>query len=186
MDDDNIVELFLCRNEDAIKESASKYGGRLRSISYGIVEDFQTSQECENSAYMEAWNLIPPNEPRAYLFAFLARIIRHISLNVCRERNTLKRSAYICELSNEMQECIPASDDCEHVLDDIILKEILNDYLAHLSSNKRNIFLRRYWYMDSIASISKRFSISESKVKTTLFRCREGLRKHLEKEGYSI
>ena len=186
MDDNRIVELYLLRDETAIKQTTEKYGSRLRSLAYGIVNDQQTAEECENDTYMEAWNTIPPHEPRSYLYAFLARITRHISLNCCRDRNRLKRSAFICELSAEMEQCIPASDDVECRIDDIALSETLNKFLSTLDEEKRNIFVRRYWYLDSIDDISKRFTLSESKVKAALYRCRNQLRKHLEKEGYTL
>lgn len=186
LDDHRIVGLYLLRDETAIKQTAEKFGGRLRSLAYGIVRDFQTAEECENDTYLEAWNSIPPHEPESYLYAFLARITRHISLNCCRDRSRLKRSALICELSTEMEECIPAPDDVECRMDDMALSEAINEFLSTLDEEKRSIFIRRYWYMDSIADISKRFALSESNVKTTLYRCRNRLREHLEKEGYTL
>ena len=186
MDDNEIVELYLRRDETAIMQTAEKFGSRLRSLAYGIVSDLHTAEECENDTYMEAWNAIPPHEPRSYLYAFLARITRHISLNCCRDRSRLKRSAFICELSAEMEQCIPAPNDVECLLDDIALSEAINRFLSTLGEEKRNIFVRRYWYLDSIADISKRFGLSESKVKTTLFRCRDQFRKYLENQGYTL
>ena len=186
MDDNRIVELFLMRDEKAIEETAQKYGKRLRSLSRGIVGDALTAEECENDTYLEAWNSIPPHEPRDYLYAFLARIIRHISLNCCRDRSRLKRNALICELSVEMEQCLPAPDDCACRLDDIVLADVLNRFLSTLDEQKRNIFVRRYWYLDSITAISKRFALSESKIKTALFRCRRQLKEYLEKEGYTV
>ena len=186
MDDHRIVELYLLRDETAIRQTSEKYGSRLRSLAYGIVDDRQTAEECENDTYMEAWNTIPPHEPGGYLYAFLARITRHISLNRCRDRSRLKRSALICELSAELEQCIPAPDDTECRINDMALSEAVNGFLGALSEEKRNIFVRRYWYLDSIADISKRFALSESKVKTTLFRCRNRLREHLIKEGYTV
>ena len=186
LDDNRIVELYFHRDETAIKQTAEKYGSRLRALAYGIVQDHQTAEECENDTYMETWNTIPPHAPGSYLYAYLARITRHIALNFCRARSRLKRSALICELSTELEQCIPAPDDAACHMDDLVLREIINRFLAGLDEEKRNIFLRRYWYLDSIAAISKRFALSESKVKTTLFRCRKGLRKHLEQEGYIL
>lgn len=186
MEDSQIVDLFLLRDETAIKETAEKYGSRLRALANGIVEDLQTAEECESDTYMEAWNAIPPHEPRSYLYPFLARITRHISLNFCRSRSRLKRSAYICQLSAEMEQCIPAPDDARCRMDDMALSAAINGFLGKLDEEKRNIFIRRYWYLDSIADISKRFALSESKVKTTLFRCRNQLRIALEKEGYTL
>ena len=103
MEDYEIVELYLSRNEAAIQQTSEKFGNRLRLLAYNIVKDWQTAEECENDAYMQTWNLIPPHSPKSYLYVFLARIIRHISLNCCRERARLKRSAFVCELSEEME-----------------------------------------------------------------------------------
>ena len=137
MDDNRIVELYLLRDETAIKQTTEKYGSRLRSLACGIVNDQQTAEECENDTYMEAWNTIPPHEPRSYLYAFLARITRHISLNCCRDRNRLKRSAFICELSAELEQCIPAPDDVECRIDDIALSDVINRFLS-----KKNIWVK--------------------------------------------
>lgn len=183
MDDSNIVELYLLRDETAIKHTSEKYGSRLFALAQNIVDDAQTAEECENDTYMEAWNSIPPHEPKSYLYAFLARITRHISLNRCRYRNRLKRSALICELTAEMEQCIPAPSDVECRMDDIAFAQMLNVFLKSLGEEKRNVFLRRYWFLDSVSSISKRFAMSESKVKTILFRCRNELREYLEKEN---
>ena len=186
MDDNRIVELYLARDEAAIKQTIVKYGSRLHSLAYGIVKDQQTAEECESDTYMKAWNTIPPHEPRSYLYAFLARITRYISLNCCRDRGRLKRSTFICELSTELEQCIAAPDDMECRIEDMALSTAINGFLGKLDEEKRNIFVRRYWYMDSVVDISKRFALSESKVKTVLFRCRKRLRKHLEKEGYTL
>ena len=186
MDDAKIVDLYLQRNEVALKETADRYGTRLRSLAYGIVEDLQTAEECENDTYLEAWDSIPPHEPRNYFYSFLARITRHISLNCCRDRSRLKRSAYVCELSSEMESCIPAPDDMTCRMEKAELARALNGFLATLEADKRNVFLRRYWFLDTIPSISKRYGYSESKVKSMLFRSRNQLRTYLLKEGYDL
>ena len=186
MDDPTIVDLYLRRDENAIKETAYKYGRRLRSLANGIVDDPETAEECENDTYLEAWNIIPPNEPKTYLYAFLARIIRNISLNFCRKKNALKRNAFVCELSAEMEECIPSPDDMGCRIDDMVFAEMINRFLSELDAEKRKIFVRRYWYMDSVTEISEKLLLSESKVKTSLFRTRKKLREFLEKEGYAL
>ena len=186
MEDFEIVERFLARDEGAIRETAGKYGGRLRAVARGIVREEETAEECENDTYLEAWNRIPPHEPRGYLFPFLARITRNLALNRCRDRARLKRSAYLCELSAEMEQCLPAPDDAACRLEESELREAINGFLAGLPEEQRNLFLRRYWYLDSIADIARRFALSESKVKTTLLRCRKRLREHLEEGGYIL
>lgn len=186
LDDNRIVDLYLSRDETAIAHTSEKYGSRLRNVAYGIVEDLHTAEECENDTYMEAWNSIPPHKPKSYLFVFLARITRHIALDFCKECSRLKRSAFISELSAEMEQCIPAPDDTERRIDAMVLCEAINSFLATLSDEKRNIFMRRYWYMDSIAAISQRYGLSQSKVKSILFRSRNQLREYLGKEGYDL
>lgn len=186
MDDTFIVDLYLSRDESAIRQTSDKFGPRLRALAYDIVQDCQTAEECENDTYWAAWKTIPPHEPRTYLYNFLARITRHLSLDVCRRRDRLKRKAYLCELSAEIEQCIPAPDDVECRVDDITLGRVINAFLAELSPEKRNIFVRRYWYLDPVSAIARRYSLSESKVKTTLFRCRKLLRERLEKEGFQL
>lgn len=186
MEDEKIVALYLDRDESAIAQTTEKYGGRLRSLALGIVADRQTAEECENDTYLEAWRSIPPHEPRSYLYAFLARITRHISLDRCRRRSALKRDGLLVELSTELEQCLPSPDDMDCRMDRMVLAEAISRFLGTLSGEKRNVFLRRYWYLDSIADISRRFALSQSKVKSMLFRTRKELREHLEKEGFTL
>lgn len=186
MDDEKIVQLFLNRDENAIKYSAEKYGNRLRALCCGITADMQTAEECENDTYLKAWNLIPPNEPQTYLYAFLARIARHISIDRCRERASLKRDAIITELNTEIEMCLPAADDIEAAVSERELAKAISSFLNTVSQEKRVIFVRRYFYLDSISEISKRFAVTESKVKSSLYRTRNELREYLIKEGYTL
>lgn len=186
MEDTQIVELYLRRNESAIAHTAAQYGQRLRSVSFGIVQNHETAEECENDTYLQAWNTIPPNAPRSYLFAYLVRIIRHISIDRCRYQQRLCRNAYIQELSTELQCCIPSPEDTESRLEAIALGQTISAFLRQQPEAARNVFLRRYWFTDSIADISHRFGMSQSKVKSMLFRTRNALRQHLEQEGYTL
>lgn len=186
MEDDKLVDLFLNRDENAIRLSAEKYGSRLRALALRITSDYQTSEECENDTYLQAWNLIPPNEPRTYLYAFLARIVRHISIDRCRERASLKRNVYIEELTEEMEQCIPAVDDVEDCVEAKLLGEEISRFLYKLPDEKQVMFIRRYYYLDTVSEIASRLSITDSKVKTTLFRIRKELRDYLIRKGYSL
>lgn len=186
MKDEEIVKLYLQRDNSAIGESKTKYGERLRGISYGITSDRGSAEEVENDTYFKAWESIPPHEPYTYLFAFLARIARNLSLSLCRERGRLKRVSNVCELSKEMEECIPSRLSVEDEIDEDMLVDAINRFLNEQPENKRNIFMRRYWYLDSVEVISKHFGIGKSNVKTTLFRLRGELKNFLESEGYNI
>ena len=186
MDDSRIVDLYLSRDETALLLTKQQYGKKLRMISDNILNDLSSAEECENDTYLEAWKLIPPNEPRTYLFAFLGRIIRHLSIDRCRKSNAQKRSAVFCELTQEMQECIPESVSIDDEIDAAALSNTIDLFLSKESLEQRNVFVRRYWYFDSISEISGRYGFSQSKVKTMLHRSREKLRIILEKEGYTI
>lgn len=186
MEDFKIVELFLSRDEAAISQTAGKYGSRLRRLADRIVCDRSTAEECENDTYMEAWRLIPPNEPRLYFFAFLGRITRHLALDELRKSASRKRNALVCELTAEMEECISGKEDVEGVVDARALGRLVDAFLEGCPEEQRNVFMRRYWFFDSISEICRRYGYSQSKVKTMLFRMREGLRDYLEKEGYRL
>ena len=186
MDDSKIVRMYLERDEQALHLTSEKYGSRLRALAMGIVNDMSTAEECENDTYFQAWNSIPPHKPENFLYAFLARITRNIAIDCCRSRNRLKRRAFVCQLSDEMEQCIPAPDDTPCRLEAAELAGAINSFLGTLSQRKRDVFLRRYWFMDSIEAVAGRFGMSQSGVKTMLLRIRVGLREYLEKEGYTL
>lgn len=186
MEDHDIVELFLARNEDAISKTAEKYGPRIRQIAYGVLGNHESAEECENDTYQKAWESIPPNDPRAHLFSYLGRIVRNIALNRLKAEESQKRNAIQCELTREMKESIPASVNTEaDVLRGELIK-IIESYLDKCSELQRKVFVRRYWYWDSISAISRRYGISQASVKTMLFRMRKDLKKHLVQGGYGI
>ena len=184
--DEQIVRLYLDRDEAAIQNTSAKYGSRLYSLANNILMDHASAEECENDTYYRAWNSIPPHEPKSYLFAFLARITRNLALDRCRSSSRQKRSAELINLSTELEQCIASPNDTECSVDRIVLADTISIFLTQLSRERRNVFLRRYWYMDSIKQIAKRYSISESKVKSALFRTRKELKGFLEKERFIL
>ena len=187
MEDDAIVALYWQRNEEALRLSEEKYGSRLRGLALRILADAHAAEECENDTYLAAWNSIPPHEPRSYLFAFLARITRHLSLDRCRSRNREKRGGgAVAALTEELLQCLPGGETPEEALDLQTLGERISAFLQAQPAEKRNLFLRRYWYCDSILDIARRYGLSESKVKSSLSRSRKALREQLRKEGYDV
>ncbi len=186
MEDREIVELYLKRDESAINRTVEKYGRALRSAALRILGDENAAEECENDTYLAAWNSIPPHEPRDYLFAFLGRIARHLAIDECRKNAAEKRTALFTALTAELEECIPGGDGPESALQARELTDTINAFLASCGEERRNIFLRRYWFFDTVDEICARYGLSRSKVKTTLFRMRNALREHLKKEGYTI
>ncbi|MBQ6035951.1 MAG: RNA polymerase sigma factor [Lachnospiraceae bacterium] len=186
MDDSKIIDLYLARDESAISLTAEKYGTRLRAIANRILHDPGRSEECENDTYLAAWNSIPPNEPRTYLFSYLGRIIRHLAIDAYRKDAARKRAVLFVELTDEMSECLTDGVQAEDRLNEEELRQTINAFLSTLPELRRNVFIRRYWFFDPVSEIGTRYGLSESNVKVMLHRTREKLRKHLKKEGYMI
>lgn len=181
MDDTRIIDLYLQRMENAVRETSKKYGARLLALAWNITADRPDAEECVNDTYLAAWNTIPPHEPRDYLFAFLARITRCKALDLCRRHMAEKRAATVVELTEELAACIPASP-----IGDGEISAALNAFLTTLDRETRAVFLRRYFYCDSVKAIARRFAFGESKVKSMLMRTREKLRVYLTERGVAL
>ena len=179
MTDSQIIELYWSRNEDAIQQTDLRYGRKLHSLADKIVRNFEDAQECVSDTYLKTWDTIPPKCPE-YFFA-----CRNCALGVLDWKSAAKRKGEIVSLTAEMETCIPDPQH-ERNLEGEELGECLNRFLETLSRDNRVIFLRRYWYMDSIAEIAARYGMTESKVKTQLHRTRTKLHSFLEKEGITV
>lgn len=183
MDDNEIVDLYLIRDERAISESSNKYGRQLSNLSKKIVLDMGTAEECINDTWLNTWNSIPPHEPRDWLFAYLAKITRALSIDAVRKMTAGKRNANVVPITSELSEILKYSETVEQQIDEMLLKESLNKFLSGIEREKRDMFVRRYWYIDSIADIAKRHDCSESRVKVILHRLRRKLDEWLRRDG---
>ena len=184
MEDEKILDLFWNREEAAIRETDAAYGRRLYGLANNILRSFQDAEECVNDTYLRTWDAIPPRRP-GHFFGFLAAICRNLSLNRLDWREAAKRKAEVVALTEEMQQCIPDPGG-DRQLEGKELGRVLNAFLASLPRESRMIFVRRYWYVDTVTQIAERYGISESKVKMRLSRTREKLRAYLEKEGVAV
>lgn len=177
MDDREILILLNERNEEAVSAMTERYGGLCRSLIGNILRDERDIEECLNSVFMRLWSSIPPAQPEN-LTAYTAKTARNEAL--MRLRTNKRGSAEIPTPAEELTGCLPPPDG------EVIAKELterINCFLKELPSEKRKIFVRRYWFFDPIRDISRRLGISESKVKSTLFRLRNELKEYLGKEG---
>lgn len=183
MEDEQIVTLYWQRNERAIDETRIKYGHYCHSIAYNILANTQDAQECENDTYLAAWNAMPPHRP-GILSTFLGKLTRRISLDRRKYRNAQKRGGDTVTLSlEELTGCIPCGQSFSEVLQERELAQLISQFLRKLSQQDRQIFIRRYWYCDSITQIASQFSSSESRIKMVLLRTRNKLMEYLKKEG---
>lgn len=183
MDDNNIIKLFWERSEEAIVETSKKYSNYCFTISYNILYNNEDAKECVNDTYLRAWNTIPPNRPNR-LATFLGKITRNLSLNRYKYIKAGKRGFGQVELVlSELEACIPAPMDTEQIFDELVLTEAINKFLDNQKKIKRIVFIQRYWYLMPIKEIAEQNNMSESKVKSMLFRTRNELKVYLEKEG---
>ncbi len=186
MEDNNIIELFFQRSENAIAETSKKYGRYCRKIAYSILQNSRDTEECVNDTYLKAWNSIPPQKPNN-LAVFLSRITRNLALDKYRSANRIKRGKGQTEqVLDELSGCLPLENKTEAVIEDIVITETVNNFLSSLSAENRTVFVRRYWYMDSIQKIAHDHGYSISKVKMSLMRSRNELKILLEKEGIIV
>ena len=184
MNDSQIIALYWERNEDAIRETDQVYGISIFAISDRLLHSKLDAQESVNDTYLKAWDTVPPQRP-VYFFAYLAKICRNFSLARIQWNTAAKRNAEVIALTREMEECIP-DRSIERRLEGEELGQLLNVFLDSISSENRRIFLRRYWFSDSVQEISDRYHISQSKVKTQLHRTRKKLKEFLEQEGITV
>lgn len=190
MEDKDILALFLSRDENAVRQTELKYSGYLLTIALNILGNREDSGECVNDTYFRAWNTIPPNIP-ARLRYYLGKITRELSIDRLRKKLSAKRGGNKnrteYELSlDELEECVPQKGTPEEAAEVSLLAETINLWLRSCGAEMRDVFMLRYYFCDSVKSIAASSGMSESKVKSMLFRAREGLRKHLEKEGFSV
>ena len=184
MNDLEIIELYFERDEKAIKETDAKYGRLCHSIAKNILNNEQDSEECVNDTYIGVWNAIPPTRPNNFM-AFVCRITRNLSLKRIGAMSRQKRSAGVVVSLDELAEVLPDENIANDVNEGDIAKAI-SDFLRNENEDVRNVFMRKYYFFDSICDIAQRFGFSESKVKSMLFHTRNKLKEYLIKEGVEI
>ena len=184
MDDSRIIDLFWKRDETAIAETEAVYGRYCRKIAFNILGVEEDVQECLNDTWLGAWNSIPPARP-ACLSAFLGKITRNLAISRYRAGHALKRTGdRLSESLDELGDFAAASaNNVEEAVDRSALEAAINRYLDSVSDKQRRLFVRRYFYMDSVAEIAQMYGLGQSDVKVTLLRMRRALQKVLEDEG---
>lgn len=183
MDDLKIIELYFKRSEEAIKETEVKYGRLCHSIAYNILSNDEDSKECVNDTYISLWNAIPPTKPQNFM-AFICKIARNLSLKRLEFISREKRSRDMTLSFEELEAILPAQYTAD--VSDENIGKLISEFLKKQKSDTRNIFIRRYYFFDSIKDIAKRYSFSESKVKNMLFQTRNKLKDYLIKEGVYV
>ncbi len=183
MEDAQIIERFFRREESALHETNRKYHGYCRKIAMQILQSPEDADEAVNDTWLAAWNSIPPHRPER-LQTFLGRLTRNIALNKLRSGQAKKRGAGNSEaVLDEVADWLRAEHDTESEADARMLADAINRFLDRLPETDRQVFVRRYWYFQSVAEIAVVCRCSESKVKSMLYRTRKKLHKALEQEA---
>ena len=186
MEDREIVNLYWERNSNAIKETASKYGGYCKTIAKNILSNNEDAEECVNDTYLQTWNSIPTNRPNV-LSTYLGKITRNLSFDKYRHKKADKRGGGEIELIlDELAECVSGTESVEQEVEKKELVLTINSFLNTLSQEKCDIFLCRYWYAIPVSEIARRFGMSESNVSVTLNRIRGKMKIYLKERGYDL
>lgn len=186
MDDTALILLLQQRDEDAVGAVREKYGAYCRSIAMSILGDERDAEECLNDALLRLWDSVPPEQPLS-LRAYIGRLTRNVSLNVLRDSQRQKRGGGEPILAlGELSDCVPDHGTPERSVENAEISACIDRWLVSLPQDRRVAFVRRYWYLDSIAELSKRMGWSKSKTVSLLSRLRSSLREKLNSEGIEI
>ena len=186
MEDEAIVSLYWQRNESAIRETERKYDRYLTKIAMNILADREDSRESVNDSYLAAWNSMPPHRP-GVLSTYLGKITRRISIDRFRYRTREKRRQSEYEISlSKLGACVSGGNTTEEAVNGKLLADAIGIWLRLQPEENRNLFLCRYYFLDSLQEVAKHCGITESKCKTVLFRMRKSLKEYLEKEGFVV
>jgi RNA polymerase sigma factor (sigma-70 family) len=184
MEDAKIIQLYWDRDEQAIPATSAKYGAYCTAIARNILENEQDTEECVNDTWLRAWNAMPPKRPNR-LAAFLGKITRNLSLDRYRYQTAEKRRGAAAAL-DELGDVVSDTDDPAQTIDQLELVRAINAFLATLPTEKRNLFVCRYWYFDDLSAIAARFGMTENQVSVTLGRLRRRLHKYLSERGFAL
>lgn len=184
MEDTEIINLYFTRNPDAITHSKEKYESYCFSVANNILENIQDSEECVNDTWLHTWNEIPPCKPK-YFRLFLAKITRNLAFNKWNHRYAKKRGGGEIHLVlEELSQCISKESD---VLDQVIAKELgksIEAFVRNLPTKEGDIFIRRYFFSESISQIASSYGLTKNNTMVTLSRTRKKLKLYLIQEGY--
>ncbi|MBQ0038008.1 MAG: sigma-70 family RNA polymerase sigma factor [Clostridiales bacterium] len=182
MDDKAIIDLYWTRDEAAIRASDEKYGTLCLGIARNIVHNPEDAEECLNDTWVRSWNAMPPQRPNC-LRAFFVKITRNLSLSRFQQTHAQKRGGgEVPAVLEELSECVSGGDSAEDAVLAQELSGVINRFLYALPRRSCDIFLRRYFYMDSTDNIAKRYGMTVGAVGMDLSRSRKKLRAYLEEE----
>lgn len=182
MEDRSIIALLFARKEQAIDALSQRFGKRLRQLAANILPDRRDAEEVVSDTYLTLWHTIPPQNPDP-LEPYVYRVGKNLALKRLRENTAEKRRCNYDLSLEELEGCIPGP--ClEESVSARELGRAIDRYLSTLSPENRRIFLRRYWYGDSVSQIAQHYALTQNAISLRLSRMREGLHAFLQKEEF--
>lgn len=184
MEDRKLIALFFERSEQAITALTPRFGNRLYATAYNILNSREDAEEAVSDTYLALWNAIPPEKPDP-LEGYVYRTGRNIALKKLRFLRAQKRSSQY-DISLDELSSVLSSGNLEDAIDARELGLVIDRFLTTLPKQSRILFLRRYWFGDSVKQLSKDFSLTENTVSVRLSRIRTQLKTYLIKEGFFL
>ena len=182
MEDSKIIKLFFDRSEEAITELSEKYGKVCKSVAENILNNHRDSEECVSDAFLAVWNTIPPQKPE-HLLSYVCRIVRNLAIKKYHANTAQKRNSIYDVALDEIKECFPSSVSVEDEIESVEFSKEIDRFLESMDKQSRILFVRRYYYSDSIEELSELFRTSKHNISVRLSRIRKNLKKYLIKEG---
>lgn len=185
MDDKQIIELYFERNEQAIKETETKYGAFCHRIAMNILGIHEDAEECVNDTYYSVWKQIPPTVPEVFK-VYLGRITRNLSISRFRAMRAKKRYSSMEIMLSELNDCVPSSSNVEQTIEVMQLSDYISEWLDSLPEEDCALFVRRYWFGDEVQELAKKCGITAAQMAQRMLRLRKSLKAALEQKGVAL
>ena len=185
MDEQTLIGLYWERSQEAIAQTDRMYGPLCRKIAGKFLHHAEDVEECVNDTYFALWNAIPPARP-AHFPSFLAKVARNQALKRLEQLTAAKRNTEADLSFEELSQCLGTASSSEEQLDELALRQAITAFLQQQTKENRIIFIRRYFFVDSIQEVAAHCGISRSKVKSSLLRTRQKLKHYLIQEGFFV
>ena len=185
MDDKQIIELYFERNEQAIKETQTKYGAFCHRIAMNVLGIHEDAEECVNDTYYSVWKQIPPTVPEVFK-VYLGRITRNLSISRFRAMRAKKRYSSMEIMLSELNDCVPSSSNVEQTIEVMQLSDYISEWLDSLPEEDCALFVRRYWFGDEVQELAKKCGITAAKMAQRMLRLRKSLKAALEQKGVAL
>ena len=185
MEDNQIIELYFARNEQAIQETGQKYGAFCYRIAQNLLGASEDAEECVNDTYFSVWKQIPPTRPENFK-TFLGRITRNLSISRFRALRARKRYSEMEVMLSELNDCVPSPENVEQMVEAMQLSGYISAWLEVLPEEDAMLFVRRYWFGDEVRELAKRCGGTAAQMAQRMLKLRKSLRAALEKQGIAV